>query len=259
MVFVEHRGAGKGSSADVSRMEARWDLEWQDAGAADAVASLAQSENWERIHSLFPSGSRILEAGCGYARWVRFLANEGHDAYGVDFSPVAIRVSLRDWPSLIGKVLQADLRRLPFADGFFDGIVSFGAIEHDIDGPDAALSEMRRVLRPGGAMYCTVPCFNGLRRIGLLALQDWIVCNRTIRRLTGRRPEFSFFEYVWSRAEYEQILRRNGFEIIEMVPLLPPAHWMGKQGTVRWRLVEGLHRRRPWLMPHMMAAVCRRP
>jgi SAM-dependent methyltransferase len=246
MVFVEHRGAGKSSAADVSRMEARWDSEWQGAGQG-MVMSPAQSENWPRIQSLFPSAARILEAGCGYARWVKFLAKEGHDAYGVD------------WPELAGKVLQADLRRLPFADGFFDGIVSFGAIEHDIDGPDAALAEMYRVLRSGGTMYCTVPCFNGFRRLGLLALQDWIVCNRTIRRLTGRRPEVSFFEYVWSRAEYEQIIRRPGFEIIDMVPLMPPVHWMGKQGTVRHRLVGGLHRRRPWLMPHMMAAVCRRP
>jgi ubiquinone/menaquinone biosynthesis C-methylase UbiE len=75
--------------------------------------------------------------------------------------------------------------------------MSLGAVEHDPDGPIVALKEMYRVLKPGGFLYCTVPCINRIRAMGLLAVMDWIICNKSVRRATGRTPEVQFFEYVY--------------------------------------------------------------
>jgi SAM-dependent methyltransferase len=45
-----------------------------------------------------------------------------------------------------------DPRRLPFADGEFDAVLSCGVLEH-VEDPDASLDEISRVLTPGGTFY----------------------------------------------------------------------------------------------------------
>ncbi len=204
MPFTEHRGGGK-ASADVTSMQKRWDAEWQSCTGA-GIPDLTSSENWPWVREYIRPPARVLEAGCGFARWVAFLDAQGYEAYGLDYSPVAVERSLAAWPKL--RLTVGDLRRLPYEDGFFDGIVSFGAIEHDPDGPEAALAEMRRVLRSGGTMFCTVPCMNVLRRCGLMALQDWIVCNPTIRRLTGASRTWSFLNTSMGRPSTAGFWRR---------------------------------------------------
>jgi SAM-dependent methyltransferase len=254
MVFIYHRGSGK-AHGNIETMEARWDTAWSGEGQASADQS--DTDRWPLIKAALPPGGRVLEDGCGPGQWVRFLCDQGYDAYGVDYSAVAVEEGMRRWPGL--KLVRADMRQMPFGNGFFDGIVSFGAIEHDIDGPQDALREMRRVLRPGGVLFCTVPCYNIGCRTGVLAIQDWVVCNKNIRRLTGRRPEAPFFEYRWTPKEYAQIISRSGFTDVRLAPLMPPSRWLGRPGSIRRRTIESFHRLWPWFMPHMMAAICRRP
>ncbi len=256
MVFIEHRGSGPVPDGDVSQMESRWDTEWAHKNINDVSLELQSSENWKWIKKYLTSPGPILEAGCGLAKWVKFFQDQGYDAYGVDYSKVAIETSLNRWPGL--HLICGDLRYMDFANGYFKGIVSFGAIEHDQEGPEAILHELHRVLAADGILYCTVPCFNYVRRMGLLALQDWIVCNKTIRKIMGRKPDAGFFEYVWTPKEYSEILIRAGFEIIELVSLKPPEGWMGKAGSFRNKVLKLTHAGCPWLMPHMMAGICRK-
>lgn len=257
MPFTEYRGSGK-SDHDITRMPVVWDKEW--SGIVKAPRISESSEHWPHIRQLMKPGGRLLEAGCGLAKWVQFLDDHGFDAYGLDFSPVAIERSFQFWPGLKDRLFQGDLRKTPFEAGFFDGIVSFGAIEHDPDGPDKALKEMLRILAPGGVMYCTVPCYNLLRRSGEMALLQWLVTNRTIRRMTGRKPDVSFYEYLFSPKEYRAHLEKAGFEGVELLPLSPRIDFLNTEGPgLASRCVHGMHRRWPWLMPHMMAGICRKP
>jgi SAM-dependent methyltransferase len=255
MAYKEYRGGGK-SGHDIGTMATIWDAEWDHAATTATVDHLAQTEHWPWIQQFLPPPRRVLEGGCGLGRWVRFLDEHGYEGHGVDFSAVGVAGARARWPGL--RVLVADLRTMPYEDGFFGGIISFGAIEHDINGPAANLAEMRRVLAADGVLYCTVPCMNWVRRAGFMALQNWIVCNRTIRRWTGRPPEVAFYEYLFTPTEYEKILKQAGFEVIKMVPLAPQEFWMGRVGSIRWRVLNAIHRWCPWLMPHMMAAICRK-
>jgi 2-polyprenyl-3-methyl-5-hydroxy-6-metoxy-1,4-benzoquinol methylase len=68
---------------------------------------------------------RVLDLGCGIGRHVIYCHEMGLDAYGIDLSEEAIRVA-REWadqkylPEFEKKILQGDIRHLPWDDGFFD-------------------------------------------------------------------------------------------------------------------------------------------
>lgn len=93
-------------------------------------------------------GRRVLEIGAGAAQCSGWLAARGAQAVATDLSGGMLRaaVSTDTGPTLV----QADARRLPFADASFDVVfTSYGALPFV---PDAAAvhREVARVLRPGG-------------------------------------------------------------------------------------------------------------
>jgi len=98
---------------------------------------------------------RMLDVGCGNGLFLDRIRGRVADAQlsGVDYSKYQIErpahASLR--------LKQADLTRgIPFDDGSFDVVYAAEIIEHLVD-PDLLLSEIRRVLRPGGALVLTTP------------------------------------------------------------------------------------------------------
>ncbi|MFH0965478.1 MAG: methyltransferase domain-containing protein [Planctomycetota bacterium] len=77
-------------------------------------------------------GKRVLDAGCGGGRYARIAARWGAQVFAVDLSEAV--ESARDLcRGLPVHVLQADLRRLPFPQRFFDVIFSIGVLHHTPD------------------------------------------------------------------------------------------------------------------------------
>lgn len=100
----------------------------------------------------FPEGARVLEAGCGTGAVSRSLAgwrNVG-EVIGVDPSPVFIEKA-RELGAGISNLRfeEGDARSLPFEDGNFDAVIFHTSLCH-VPGPEAALGEAFRVVRPGG-------------------------------------------------------------------------------------------------------------
>lgn len=94
----------------------------------------------------------MLEVGCGAGQCGRWLRANGGHAVGVDVSLRQLEHSRRlDASAGIGlPVLQADAQKLPFAAGSFDLACSaYGALPFVADSA-AVMSEVARVLRPGG-------------------------------------------------------------------------------------------------------------
>jgi len=239
-------------------MEKVWTTQWAKKDPQSMVRGCEKSPVWFWTKRYVKLPARVLEAGCGLGQWVRFLADHGYEAHGLDFSEEAIRAAQSVWPDL--PLLCGDLRYIPYEDNSFDAIISLGVIEHDIEGPQEALGEMRRVLAPDGFLLSSVPCINYLRRLGGPLLIDWVVCNPTIRRLTGRQPDAAFFEYMWSPQEYRRILEVAGFEVLRLLPITLNLQrlFTGRPGDVRYRFVQWLHRRVPGLLGHMIMAICRK-
>jgi ubiquinone/menaquinone biosynthesis C-methylase UbiE len=98
-------------------------------------------------------GLRLVECGCGGTPAV-FLADRCESFTAVDFSSVGLSEAAAALVStgVAFSTVEADMTQLPFGDGDFDAAYSAHAIYH-IDNPDgqaAALSEIMRIVRPGG-------------------------------------------------------------------------------------------------------------
>jgi len=91
----------------------------------------------------------ILDVACGDGHFLSFF--EGYDRYGVDISKVAISKA-----KSVGKCVVSPAEKLPFPKDKFDFVTCMGSLEHFID-MDAALGEMKRVLRTGGTAVIHVP------------------------------------------------------------------------------------------------------
>jgi methionine biosynthesis protein MetW len=97
---------------------------------------------------------KVLEVGCGNGAMLNLLAQKGIDAVGVDASSSGI--ALCQNRGLRAQCLDISTEGLPFADNFFDVVISLETFEHLMN-PHYALMEVRRVLRLGGRFICSVP------------------------------------------------------------------------------------------------------
>lgn len=95
-------------------------------------------------------GERILEVGCGVGHLTKRLRDLGAEAVGIDANPHAVELAVTEG------VATMRAERLEYPDDHFDKLVSIHAIEHvpEING---ALTEMTRVLKPGGKALLIYP------------------------------------------------------------------------------------------------------
>jgi SAM-dependent methyltransferase len=115
------------------------------------VGDQALSDSIDHIAASLSGAGIVLEIGVGTGVLAVPLAERGLDVVGVDVSP-AMLTKLRD-KSKNGRphVTLADARRLPFADGTFGGAY-LRHVLHLVPGWPTAVSELCRVVRPGGVV-----------------------------------------------------------------------------------------------------------
>jgi SAM-dependent methyltransferase len=99
-------------------------------------------------------GPRILDLGCGTGGVLQALAPQG-SAVGIDSVELALRFCRNKG---LASVVQGSVLELPFRLASFDVCVLMDVLEH-VDDEAALLTEVRRVLRPGGAAVISVPAF----------------------------------------------------------------------------------------------------
>jgi SAM-dependent methyltransferase len=101
----------------------------------------------------------ILDLGTSTGTNLRMLKDlDCRNAIGLDKSPAAIRFCAEKG---LGRVEQGDVCDLPFADEHFACVLATDIVEH-VDDDVRALSEICRVLAPGGTAVITVPAFESL-------------------------------------------------------------------------------------------------
>ena len=199
------------------RMFEAEERQWWYAG--QRAVALALFEPWARDRRLL-----LLDAGCGTGFNLVALARFG-PTLGIDLSEDAIAFCReRGVRAVRGSVL-----RLPFRAAAFEAVTSFDVIYHDWVGDDrAAVAEMARVLRPGGALLVRVPALELLRgahdaevltrrRYTLGELRALVAgCGLRVQRSTYCNS--LLFPLLLARRTLDRLLGRHGSD----VGFLPP-------------------------------------
>lgn len=149
------RIVGTATTEYSSDLEAFYKDYWHVAAELSPAADQAREELVRALFGGWPSGLRVLEIGPGgEGGLIRQLKAHGNDVAGVDVSASAI-ACCRQW-GLDVRLCEAGRAPLPHDDEAFDVVLAFEVCEHFAN-PQAALEEIRRVLRPGGRFIASTP------------------------------------------------------------------------------------------------------
>ena len=119
--------------------------------------------------STLPTGNRLLDAGCGNGIESGFHVGR-LEVHGVDYQPEYIAHCRATYPA--GHYAQGDLHALDYPDAHFAMVLMNQVIEH-VEGPQVVISEMARVLRPGGLLLVATPNYGNF---------GWPLVERTYHR-----------------------------------------------------------------------------
>jgi len=172
-----------------------------DDWAADGRDKGMEARHWHTAkHALaampVEEGDTVLDLGTGSGYALRALAEtRGIGAgYGIDGSPEMARnaASYTEEPEIA--FLIGDFGSLPFAGDRLDHAFSMEAFYYASD-PTETLSEVHRVLRPGGTFHCAVNYY-----------EENVHSH-------GWQADISVEMTRWSAAEYREAFRETGFHV----------------------------------------------
>lgn len=108
--------------------------------------------------------ARVLDLGCGRADKTRALAENGRPAeivaLEVDTIQHARNLEITDLPTV--RFCHGGAEAIPAEDGSFDIVLMFKSLHHvPLAAMDRALTEVARVLKPGGLAWISEPVFAG--------------------------------------------------------------------------------------------------
>ena len=106
-------------------------------------------------------GMRVVDAGCGYGRNLVHLLRDGAEVFAIDANAEAVEhvraLAAELAPGLPGENFHvAAVESMPFEDGFADVVICNSVLHFARDEEQflAMVSELWRVLRPGGLLFC---------------------------------------------------------------------------------------------------------
>jgi demethylmenaquinone methyltransferase/2-methoxy-6-polyprenyl-1,4-benzoquinol methylase len=193
-------------SAMFDKVAERYDL------LNDAL-SMGQDRYWRKLVARAVGAQRgevILDLAAGTGTSSRTFTTTGARCVACDFSLGMLRVGARR-PAQSVRFVAGDALDLPFADATFDAVtISFGL--RNVADPDAALAQLLRVTRPGGAL---VVCeFSHLRPRRLNSLYEQYLARvlpMIARRLSGNAAAYDYLaESIRDWPDQRELARRIG-------------------------------------------------
>ena len=181
------------------------------------------------------TGMTILDVGCGGGFLSEEFAKAGFSVTGLDPAPESIEAAQTH---ALASGLSVDYRvgsgeNLPFVQSSFDHVTCCDVLEH-VDDVDRVVSEIARVLKPGGLfLYDTINRTWMSKLAVIKVMQDW--------------PSTSFAEpdsHVWEKfikpAELTACLKRHGLIQKEMRGMGPGSHpivtWLNFRRRVKGKI-----------------------
>lgn len=216
-----------------------WDEHWVSTSGASLFGRLTSFVR-TRILSravraytdrFFPSSGVFVECGCGTGQSSSRILRGRRRLVALDFSLPALRTA-REILTYT-EHLQADIRRLPFADDTVSGIWNLGVMEHfEPNQADTILAEFRRVLRPGHVAILFWPPDFGSSRWILGPIERFRSWRRgkpfrffpdEVNRLRSRREAFATMAAAGFEGVAADFTFRDGFIHVVVVGRKPSA------------------------------------
>lgn len=155
----------------------------------------------------------ILDIGCGDGHFAS-IAYEAPLDIGIDVRHDELLEARRRGPSVYLAVVGASATVLPFPDEAFSSVVSNCAIEHIVDN-DAVLSEISRVLRPGGTFATTLPS----EHFASMLLGSTLLRRLRLHRAAAAYGNFfnriSYHHHIHDPAEWRRRFEAVGLTVVE--------------------------------------------
>jgi ubiquinone/menaquinone biosynthesis C-methylase UbiE len=171
-------------------------------------------------------GKRILDLACGPGTLSYPLAravSPGGEVVGIDLAPGMIELAQRDAPpGLPLKFVLMDMEDLRFPDHSFDAAASGHGLQFV---PDLrrALSETRRVLKPGARMAASVPV-DPAKASDAQAILERVVSG-TLPPAPKARDQFATRRIVEDEESFATIAKQAGFSAAEVVRYEESTSW----------------------------------
>jgi ubiquinone/menaquinone biosynthesis C-methylase UbiE len=156
---------------------------WQQKILTEFLNSIPIRKNWS-----------CLDAGCGIGNNFVTLLKFFNHITACDISREALEYVKRRFKGSNIKLIQADIRNLPFKDNFFDIIICTEVLEH-LEDPTRARDELLRVIKKdGGYLIMSVPNyfnFAGIIKLimdKIIGKESWDVWGDTQK--TNKKEKF---------------------------------------------------------------------
>lgn len=150
-------------------------------------------------------GDRILDIGCGDGTLYSYIKDKFRKIYGAEIADEAAHLAQKQ--GMFPSIMDVNMS-LSYKDNTFDAISCLEVIEHLLN-PCHLLSEMYRLLRPGGQLVLTTPNIRNFRNLNTLIFN-------------GIFPHTSSDTFVWggghlhyfTRKDINALLNKAGFKKI---------------------------------------------
>lgn len=223
------------------------------------------SGTMEWLTTILPKDELVLEGGCGLGQFVIWLRDRGFQVFGIDYNESLVRKA-RDYDRHLD-IEVGDVTDIPFPNETFGSYISFGVLEHFPEGPEKAIKEAWRVLKPGGKFIIFVPQKTIMMKITWPL--RWLSRNSFVRWLFGKEPSTHYWEQYFNMGEgLTHDLMLNKFKVVEMIPMdydhsvLTAFPWF-RDGTVvdgitpaGERVADWCSRWMKWSMNAQLCLVC---
>jgi len=243
--------------------------QWRDVYEQDGVEGAIYRKRLDIVlrwieELAIPTGQKVLEIGCGAGRCTVALAQRGYLVHAMD-SVEGMLNSTQEHAIEAGvsssvTTSLGDAHNLPFPDGSFGLVLAMGVIPY-LQFPQKGLSEMARVLRPGGFVLVTAGNRWRLNDV----LDPWScpplqpakkVIGAIFRRFRKARPDDSGLPLrLDSLREFDRWLLPAGLSKIKATTVgFPPIRFRGRpifgeqtSTKLNNRLQELVDRDVPWI------------
>lgn len=166
---------------------------------------MSEIKDRERIASLVPEGSRVLDLGCGGGELLAHLqATRGCQGYGIEIDDANVLACVRRGVNVIQLNLEDGLAI--FEDQSFDVVLQLDTMQH-LRNTEKMLRETARV-----------------GRVGVVSFPNFAHWPNRLRVLSGRMPVTRALPYEWydtpnirvgTFADFDTLARKGGLRILD--------------------------------------------